>query len=81
MSEAMTERLAVDDLTFEVRRSPRRKTLEITLDRGGELIVTAPPGVTDEEMASFVRDKKFWLSTPRSRRRSPASGPWLARSS
>ncbi len=61
MSEAMTERLAVDDLTFEVRRSPRRKTLEITLDRGGELIVTAPLGVADKVMATFVRDKKFWL--------------------
>jgi len=59
----MTERLAVDDLTFEVRRSARRKTLEITVDRGGELIVTAPPGVAHEVMATFVRDKKFWLYT------------------
>ncbi len=63
MTEAMTERLVVDDLTFEVRRSPRRKTLGITVDRGGELIVTAPPGVADEVMATFVRDKKFWLYT------------------
>ena len=63
MSDAMTERLAVDDLTFEVRRSARRKTLEITVDRGGELIITAPPGVADEVMAGFVRDKKFWLYT------------------
>jgi hypothetical protein len=25
------------------RRSPRRKTVEITLDRGGQLIIAAPP--------------------------------------
>ena len=31
-------KLRVEDLTLEVRRSPRRKTLQITVDRGGELI-------------------------------------------
>lgn len=41
-------RLVVDDLAFEVRRSARRKTLEITVDRGGELIIKSPPGVADE---------------------------------
>ena len=34
--------LSVDDLTFEVRESSRRKTLEITVDRGGELVIAAP---------------------------------------
>ena len=59
----MTESLTVDDLTFEVRRSARRRTVEITVDRGGELIVSGPPDVTDDVMAAFVREKRFWLYT------------------
>ena len=59
----MTEALTVDDLTFEVRRSLRRKTVELTVDRGGELILSAPPDVDEELMADFVREKRFWLYT------------------
>ena len=57
------ESLTIDDLTFEVRRSPRRKTLEITLDRGGELIIAAPPETDRSLIADFVREKRFWLYT------------------
>lgn len=60
---SISERLVVDDLIFEVRRSARRKTLELTVDRGGELIIATPPGVGDDTLAAFVRDKKFWLFT------------------
>lgn len=59
----MTEALTVDDLTFEVRRSPRRKTLEIVVDRGGELIIAAPSGLAPSLMEDFVREKQFWLYT------------------
>lgn len=55
--------LMVDDLTLEVRRSSRRQTLEITVDRGGELIVSAPTGVEDEVLTRFVREKQFWIYT------------------
>jgi predicted metal-dependent hydrolase len=57
------EVLTVEDLTFEVRRSPQRRTLEITLDRGGELRISAPPDVGDERLVAFVREKRFWLYT------------------
>jgi len=59
----MSEAITVDELTFELRRSGRRKTLELTLDRGGELIITTPPDVSDAVIAAFVREKKFWLYT------------------
>jgi len=59
----VTDTLTVDDLTFEVRRSARRKTLEITIDRGGELIVSSPPGIADDVLSDFVREKRFWLYT------------------
>ncbi len=59
----MTHTLTVDDLTFEVRPSARRRALEITIDRGGELIISSPPGVPDDQLADFVREKRFWLYT------------------
>jgi len=57
------ECLTVDDLTFEVRRSGRRRTLEITVDRDGELIIAAPDGVRPPVLAEFVREKRFWIYT------------------
>jgi predicted metal-dependent hydrolase len=57
----MNPTLTVDDLQFEVRRSPRRKTLQITVDRCGELILSAPEGSDPEVMEEFVREKRFWL--------------------
>ena len=61
MTGDTTESLVVDDLTFEVRRSARRKTLEITVDRGGELLIASPPGIAHGVLADFVRDKRFWI--------------------
>jgi len=59
----MSEALTVDELTLEVRRSFRRRHLELVIDRGGELVLAAPDAVDSETMASFVREKKFWLYT------------------
>lgn len=59
----MNNALQVDDLRFEVRRSARRKTLEITVDRGGELVLAAPPEVDEDTLRAFVREKRFWIYT------------------
>ncbi len=53
--------LTVDDLHFEVRRSPRRKTVQITVDRGGDLVLSAPDACPRGTMEDFVRDKRFWI--------------------
>jgi predicted metal-dependent hydrolase len=53
--------LSVDDLAFEVRRSEARRTLQITVDRGGELILTAPERCARDVMEKFVREKRFWI--------------------
>jgi predicted metal-dependent hydrolase len=57
----MSPELQVDELSFEVRRSPRRHTLELIVDRGGELVIVAPTDTNEDSMAAFVRAKKFWL--------------------
>jgi predicted metal-dependent hydrolase len=55
--------LTVGDLHFEVRHSPRRKTLQITVDRDGKLILFAPAGCAASELEAFVRDKRGWIYT------------------
>ena len=53
--------LVVNDLRFEVRRSAQRRALEITVDRGGELILSAPPEVQDATLRDFVQRKRMWV--------------------
>lgn len=55
--------LTVGDLRFEVRRSPRRRSVQITVDRGGELLLFAPEGCPAGVMEQFVREKRFWIYT------------------
>jgi predicted metal-dependent hydrolase len=57
------EELSVDGLRFEVRRSSRRRMLEITIDRGGELVISAPLGLGSQSIREFVRQKKLWIFT------------------
>jgi len=55
--------LTVDDLRFELRRSPRRRSVQITVDRGGELLLAAPEECSFDTMEAFVREKRFWIYT------------------
>jgi predicted metal-dependent hydrolase len=55
--------LTIDDLTFELRRSERRKTVGITVERNGELILTAPPDCSLVLIEQVARDKRFWIYT------------------
>ncbi|MDI7925232.1 M48 family metallopeptidase [Ferirhizobium litorale] len=55
--------LEIDGLIFEVHRSDRRKTLQITVERSGELSITAPTGVAEKDLASFVEEKLLWIHT------------------
>lgn len=56
-------RLEIDGLFFDVHRSDRRKTLQITVERSGELSITAPSGAADHELVSFVEGKLLWVHT------------------
>jgi predicted metal-dependent hydrolase len=53
--------LTVEDLHFEVRRSVQRRALEITVDRRGELILSAPPDVPEASLLDFVQRKRMWI--------------------
>lgn len=58
-----SEIVSVDDLSFRVQRSSRRSTLQITVERNGELLLSAPPAVADAELCKFVRDRRSWIYT------------------
>ena len=59
----MTETLTLGDLTFAVRRSARRSTLGITLDRDGTLILAAPTDCSLDSIAATARKKLLWVYT------------------
>ncbi len=59
----MIPTLTVDDLQFEVRWSDQRKTIGLTVDRDGELVISAPRGCKTAKLEDFVREKRFWLYT------------------
>jgi len=53
--------LQVDDLSLTLRRSPRRKTVQITVERDGRLLLVAPPNIDEECLRQFVLEKRFWI--------------------
>lgn len=55
--------MQVDDLYFIVRHSLRRKTMQITVERDGDLVLSVPPGTDRELLQAFVREKRFWIYT------------------
>jgi predicted metal-dependent hydrolase len=57
----MNEVLAIDSLKFEVRRSPRRRTLGLTVDRSGELIIHSPSSANQAELIKWVERKLLWV--------------------
>ncbi len=57
----MNETLSIADLEFEVRRSVRRKTLGLTVDRGGELVVHVPESTSEDEVRRWVGRKLVWV--------------------
>lgn len=57
----MTETLTVGGLSFEVRRSDRRRTLGLTVDRGGELVAHVPAVVATDTLAGWINKKLLWV--------------------
>lgn len=59
----MTEALSIDDLRFALRWSARRKTVGITVDRDGSLVVSAPEDTPEATVESMVRSRLEWIYT------------------
>jgi predicted metal-dependent hydrolase len=88
----MITAMKIDDLDFEVRRSNRRRSVQITVDRGGELVLIAPDDCPQDQIEGFVRARRMWIFTKLAEKdalRHPPSGkqfvngegfPYLGRS-
>ena len=59
----MTNPLVVDGLTYELRRSPKRVTIGITVDRDGSLSLTAPEDCPEATIEETARKKQLWVHT------------------
>jgi len=55
--------LQVDDLRLTIQRSGRRRAMQITVERDGELVLCAPRGVDEATLRAFVLEKRFWIYT------------------
>lgn len=53
--------LAVGDLRFEVVLSARRRTMELSVERDGGLVVRAPEGATSARLEAFIHEKRTWV--------------------
>ncbi len=67
--------LVIDDLSFDVRRSDRRRALEITVERDGTLMLSAPDAATEETLQAFVRRKRPWVYKQLARQATLATPP------
>jgi predicted metal-dependent hydrolase len=59
----MSDQIAIGDLRFSLRRSSKRKSIGITVERDGSLTLAAPEGCPLPEVEEFARYKQFWIYT------------------
>jgi predicted metal-dependent hydrolase len=57
----MTSHIEISGLVFEVRHGPRRRSLGLTVDRSGELVVHAPAATPEPELRTWVTSKLLWI--------------------
>jgi predicted metal-dependent hydrolase len=60
-SPSVPTRLAVAGLEFEVQLSGSRRSIGITVDRDGSLIVSAPRDCDEADLAAFAYEKRLWI--------------------
>lgn len=49
------------DLVYTIKRSSKRKKLNITVERDRSIVVHAPEGVSDEKIQQVVDSKRQWI--------------------
>ncbi|MEQ1501778.1 MAG: SprT family zinc-dependent metalloprotease [Myxococcota bacterium] len=57
----MTETIAIAELTFQVIRSSRRQTAEISVERDGSLVVRAPTTASGDALQRFAHQQRGWV--------------------
>lgn len=55
------EKIAIKDVVVEVRRSVRRKTVELSVGRDGHILVYAPGSAPLAKLETLVQEKLLWI--------------------
>jgi len=53
--------LTFGELSFELRESNRRRTVEITVERDGSLVLATPPRIPVKDLENIVNRNRFWI--------------------
>ena len=61
------ESIAIKDLTIQVKRSVCRKTVELTVERNGSIILYAPESASMDKLEALIREKLLWMYQQRGR--------------
>lgn len=57
----MSEKIEVDELVFSVKRSTRRRTVGVTVERDKSLVAHLPQEVALDEATKFIASKLLWV--------------------
>jgi predicted metal-dependent hydrolase len=55
------ESITIKDISVEVKRSARRKTVELSVERDGRVLLYAPDNADREKLQAMVREKLLWI--------------------
>jgi hypothetical protein len=58
---AMPAQITIGDLSFAVRESEQRRTVGITVDRDGSLLLHAPAGASLDAVTAWAWSKRHWV--------------------
>ena len=55
------EKIAIKDISVEIKRSARRKTVELSVERDCQVFLYAPESANQDRLESMVREKLLWI--------------------
>ncbi|WP_051415498.1 M48 family metallopeptidase [Nocardiopsis sp. CNT312] len=61
LTPCVPEQLVLDGVVFSVRPSSKRRTVGITVDRDGSLLLHVPDGLAWERVEVWARSKRHWV--------------------
>lgn len=61
MTAVLPDRMIVADLEFTIQTSVTRRTVGITVDRDGALLLHAPDGCSESSLAAWADGKRTWV--------------------
>lgn len=70
----MSESLHIDGTSVEVRRSKRRRTVDLFVDRRGEYVINVPESLPDDEILKILESKREWMIRTRLRKEEKLHG-------